>query len=373
MNTNQTRYLSLDVFRGLTIAFMIIVNSPGNAAASFSQLKHAAWNGFTLTDLVFPTFLFVVGNAMSFTMKKYGDQDQKSFLTKVFKRSLIIYLIGVILNAYPFFTIADGHYVWIDFTATRLVHVLGRIAICYCVVSLIIYYAGPMTSYVVSGVTLVLYWWILYYFGDQPDPYSLTANAVAKLDLIILGTKHVWHGEGVPFDPEGLLSTLPAIANVAAGYFVGDYIQRTNASKSIIRLSIAGMILVVIAVIWDQVFPFNKKIWTSSYVLLTVGLDLLILSFLVYIVEISKVKRGLGFFEVFGRNPLALYILSYLIIKLLYYIQVDGGNAKDWIYRSVFEPLASPAIASVLFSLTVMMTVWVVGYFMDKRKMYIKV
>jgi predicted acyltransferase len=373
MNTSPTRYLSLDVFRGLTIVFMIIVNSPGNAAASFSQLKHAAWNGFTLTDLVFPTFLFVVGNAMSFTMKKYDKQDQRSFLIKIFKRSLIIYLIGIFLNAYPFFTIDNGHYVLIDLTTIRLVHVLGRIAICYCVVSLIIYYAGPITAYVISGIGLILYWWILYHFGDQPDPYSLTGNAVAKLDVVILGTNHIWHGEGVPFDPEGLLSTLPAIANVAAGYFVGYYIQRTGASKSIIRLSIGGMILILIAVAWNQVFPFNKKIWTSSYVLLTVGLDLLILSPLVYIVEIAKAKRGLWFFEVFGRNPLALYILSYLIIKLLYYIQVGGGNAKDWIYRSVFEPLASPGLASLLFSLTVMMTVWVVGYLMDRRKIYIKV
>jgi predicted acyltransferase len=373
MRTNPKRYLSLDVFRGLTVAFMIIVNSPGNAAASFGQLKHATWNGFTMTDLVFPTFLFVVGNAMSFTMKKYGKENPSLFLTKVFKRSFIIYLIALFLNAYPFFTIENGHYAWIDFTSIRLVHVLGRIAICYCIVSLIIYYSGPVAAYIVSGIALILYWWILYYFGDQPDPYSLAGNAVAKFDLLMLGTKHVWHGEGVPFDPEGLLSTLPAIANVAAGYFVGDYIQRINISKSVIRLSIAGMIFVLIALVWDQVFPFNKKLWTSSYVLLTIGLDLLILSFLLYIIEIAKVKRGLGFFEVFGRNPLALYILSYLIIKLLYYIQVDGGNAKDLIYRSVFAPLGYPAVASLLFSICVMMVVWVAGYFMDKRRIFIRV
>jgi predicted acyltransferase len=372
LNNNPGRYLSLDVLRGLTIAFMIIVNS--SSPASYAQLKHAAWHGFTLTDLVFPTFLFVVGNAMSFTMQKYDQSDQRSFLVKVFKRTLIIFLIGIFLNAYPFFTVTDNHYVLIDFTTIRLVGVLGRIAICYCVVSLIIYYAGPIAAYIVSGVALLAYWWILYQFGDQPDPYSLTGNAVSKLDLLVLGPDHIWHGEGVPFDPEGLLSTLPAIANVTAGYFTGRYVQRAGASKStLLGLVVMGLVLVSVAALWDQVFSINKKIWTSSYVLLTVGLDLLILSILLYVIGIAKVTRGITFFEVFGRNPLALYILSYLIIKLLYYIHVDEGSAKDWIYRSVFLPLADPANASLLFSLTIMMIAWLAGYFMNKKKLYIKV
>jgi predicted acyltransferase len=175
------RYESLDVFRGLTVAFMIIVNSPGDSKAGYTQLEHAPWNGFTLTDLVFPTFLFVMGNAMAFTIKKYNKDNQGTFLAKVFKRTVIIYLIGVFLNAYPFFYFVNGHYQWIDFTAIRLVHVLGRIAICYCLISLIIYYSGPITTYVVSAVAVLVYWWLLYHFGDQPDPYSLTGNAVAKM------------------------------------------------------------------------------------------------------------------------------------------------------------------------------------------------
>src|SRR5690349_8294077 len=141
---------------------MIIVNSPGNYAASYSQLKHATWHGFTLTDLVFPTFLFVVGNAMSFTMQKYNKSEQKTFLTKVFKRTIVIYFLGVFLNAYPLFTVTANGYEFIDLGTVRLVHVLGRIAICYCIVSLIIYYAGPTTAYIVSIVSLFAYWWILY-------------------------------------------------------------------------------------------------------------------------------------------------------------------------------------------------------------------
>ncbi|HEY4325092.1 MAG TPA: heparan-alpha-glucosaminide N-acetyltransferase domain-containing protein [Mucilaginibacter sp.] len=368
-----TRFESLDVLRGLTVAFMVIVNSPGSNVG-YTQLEHAPWNGFTLTDLVFPTFLFVMGNAMSFTIRKYNKENQRSFLTKVFKRTLIIYLIGIFLNAYPFFRFVNGHYEWIDFTAIRLVHVLGRIAICYCVVSLIIYYSGPITAYVFSAVAILVYWWILYHFGDQPDPYSLTGNAVSKFDLFVLGTKHIWHGEGVPFDPEGLLSTLPAIANVTAGYFAGQYIQRAGISKpGILRLAMAGVLLALIAAGWAHVFPINKKIWTSSYVLLTVGLDLLILAILVFVIEIAKMRRGAKFFLVFGRNPLILYILSYLIVKLLYYLQVDGVNARDWIYKSVFLPLIDPVNASLLFSLTVMMIVWIVGYFMNKNKLYVKV
>jgi predicted acyltransferase len=194
------------------------------------------------------------------------------------------------------------------------------------------------------------------------------------LDLLLLGTDHIWHGEGVPFDPEGLLSTLPSIANVTAGYFAGQFIQRSGVSKStVLRLAVAGVMLVLIALLWGQVFPINKKIWTSSYVLLTIGLDLLILSILLFVIEIAKVRRGMKFFEVFGRNPLMLYVLSYLIIKLLYYLQVDGGNARDWLYKSAFLPLTDPVNASLLFSVAIMMIVWTVGYFMDKNKIYVKV
>jgi predicted acyltransferase len=374
VNTTSARYLSLDVLRGVTIAFMIIVNAPGNAIASYSQLKHAAWHGFTLTDLVFPTFLFVVGNAMAFTMQKYRREDQKHFLAKVFKRTVIIYIIGIFLNAYPFFIFDGSNYVLIDFTTIRLVGVLGRIAICYCVVSLIIYYAGPATAYIVSGIALMAYWWILYQFGDQPDPYSLTGNAVSKLDLLVLGRDHIWNGEGVPFDPEGLLSTVPAIVNVTAGFFSGQLIQKSRALKlTVVKLAVAGALLVSLAVIWNNAFPINKKLWTSSYVLITIGLDLVLLSILVFIIDIARMKRGTAFFEVFGRNPLTLYVLSYMITKLLYYIHTGRGNAKDWLYANIFSPFFDPAIASLLFSISIMMIVWIVGYFMNKRKLFIKV
>ena len=369
-----TRYLSIDVLRGLTIAFMIIVNSPGDAAASYGQLEHAVWNGFTLTDLVFPTFLFVVGNAMSFTMTRYRMEDRRLFLIKVFKRTLIIYLIGIFLNAYPFFHMNDeGHYAWIDFTTIRMVGVLGRIAICYSVVSVVIYFTSSRTAYILSAVILGGYWWILFHFGDQPDPYSLVGNAVSKFDLLTLGTNHIWHGEGVPFDPEGLLSTLPAIANVTAGFFAGKYIQEKGANwPTVIELVITGCMLTGLAFTWDLVFPINKKIWTSSYVLLTVGLDLVILSMLLALIEIVKFKKW-KFFVVFGKNPLILYVLSYLIVKLLYYIKVDDGNLKDWIFKTIFLPLASDANASLLFSLFIMLLVWLMGYFLYKRKIYIKV
>jgi len=145
------------------------------------------------------------------------------------------------------------------------------------------------------------------------------------------------------------------------------------SGSGIIRLAAAGVIIALTGVLWGQVFPINKKLWTSSFVMLTVGLDLLILSSLLFVIEIAKVKRGLKFFEVFGRNPLALYILSQLLMNLLYHLQFKGGNVKDLIYQSVFEPLANSANASLLFSVSAMLVVWVVGYFMDKNKLYIKV
>lgn len=369
------RYLAIDVLRGITVALMIVVNSPGSREESYGPLRHAAWHGFTITDLVFPTFLFVVGNAMSFTMKRFVPENDSVFLSKVFKRTILIFLIGLFLNAYPFFSYtAPDSYGIFDIATVRLVGVLQRIALCYCIASLIIYYTGSKGAVLYSIISLLGYWGILYIFGNQGDPYSLGGNAVGKVDLSIIGANNIYHGEGVPFDPEGLLSTFPAVVNVIAGYFVGDWIQRNSAAKrTIIKLLYIGFPMLAIAMLWDTVFPINKKIWTSSYVLLTVGLDMLIMASLLFVIELAKVKKWTWFFEVFGRNPLILYVLSYLIVKLLYVIHVRDETLKTWIYNNAFLPWTSPKIASLLFAISVMLLVWIAGFWMDRKRIYIKV
>jgi predicted acyltransferase len=373
MVENQ-RYLALDVFRGMTVCFMIIVNTPGDWSHVYGPLLHAPWHGFTPTDLVFPSFLFAVGNAMAFSMRKFEGLGNDVFWKKTIKRTLIIFLIGFLSYWFPF----------VDFetmslkplSETRILGVLQRIAICFFVASIVIHFGSKKFAFWFSVAVLLLYWLILYLFGDANDPFSLAGYAGNALDFSLLGEKHLYHGEGVAFDPEGILSTLPSIVNVIAGYLVGDFIRtKGNSYETIAKLMLAGCVLIFIALTWNMAFPINKKIWTSSFVLLTVGLDMFILPLLIYVIEMRRKKqqRWTYFFVVFGRNPLFIYILSEILIMVLYMIPVGQGNLQRWIYRDLFSSFASAINASLLFALFYMMLNWLVGYFLDRKKIYIRV
>ena len=302
----NNRYLALDVLRGMTIAFMIIVNTPGSWRDLYAPLAHADWHGFTPTDLVFPTFLFVVGNAMSFALKKLNEMSSSDFYKKVFKRAALIFLIGWLLNYFPFFDYNEaGEMVAVKLSEVRLLGVLQRIALSYLLAALVVYWTGDKGAWIVGLGSLVIFWPIMYFFGDAGDPYSLTGNAQIKLDLLLIGEKRMYMGEGIPFDPEGILSTLTSMVNVLAGFIVGKFIQKKGNTTSTVQvLGIAGIVLLALAYLWDLGFPINKKIWTSSYVLLTVGWDLLLLAGLIFLVEIQKLTRWTYFFQAFGRNPL---------------------------------------------------------------------
>lgn len=221
-----------------------------------------------------------------------------------------------------------------------------------------------------SVVALVLYRVLLLAFGDL----SLEGNAVLKLDAWLIGESHMYHGEGIAFDPEGLLSTLPAIVNVIAGYAAGLFLQRSGKNyESIAKLMMIGTALLLMAAWWDLMFPINKKLWTSSYVLHTVGLDLLILSVLVFVIEIAQRNKWTYFFEVFGKNTLFIYLLSEVFVILMWTFSIGDQSAYGWIYEHVFKSWAGDYNGSVLFALWVMLTCWVVGYWMDKKKIYVKV
>jgi predicted acyltransferase len=228
---SQQRNLSLDVFRGMTVCFMIIVNTPGNSATTFAPLLHAKWHGFTPTDLVFPSFLFAVGNATSFVMEKWGNMKQSDVLLKIFKRTAIIFLLGYLMYWFPFFKLdAENNIISFPISDTRIMGVLQRIALCYGIAALMIYYLKPKASVIIAVALLFIYWALLYLFGDAADPLSLQGNAGIKLDKWLMGEKHLYHGEGVAFDPEGWLSTLPSIANLIAGFMVGKWIQQKGNS-----------------------------------------------------------------------------------------------------------------------------------------------
>ena len=226
-NTLNGRYLALDVLRGMTLAFMVIVNTPGDWSTLYATLAHAEWHGFTPTDLVFPTFLFVVGNAMSFALKKMQDMRPGDFYKKVGTRTALIFGIGWLLNAFPFFEPNEaGQLAFIDLTEVRLLGVLQRIALSYLGAALLLYWGGIRLGWIFSIASLLLYWPILYFFGTAGDPYSLEGNAALHLDLAIIGERRMYMGEGIPFDPEGILSTLTSIVNVIGGYLTGRFIQK---------------------------------------------------------------------------------------------------------------------------------------------------
>ncbi len=366
MSELKNRYLSLDVFRGLDVALMIVVNSPGNGSTTFAPLNHASWNGFTLTDLVFPTFLFVVGNSMSFSMKKYESMGSGAVFKKVFKRTAIIFLLGFLMYWFPFFD--DGHLK--PFAETRIFGVLQRIALCYMFASIILHFVKSKTAIWLSLIFLVAYHLILIGFGDL----TLTGNAVLKLDEWLIGPNHMYHGEGIAFDPEGLLSTLPAIVNVIIGFLAGKFIQKNGQNfETISKLMMVGFALVFAGLAWDLLLPINKKLWTSSFVLLTCGIDLVAIATLIYFLDMKKTKGWSYFFEVFGKNTLFIYLLSELFVISLFSIDINGSSLYRWIADNVFISWSGGYMGSLLFALWIMLTCWVVGYFMDKKGVYVKV
>jgi predicted acyltransferase len=378
MNAQNQRFLSLDVFRGMTICFMIIVNTPGSGAIPFAPLNHAEWHGFTPTDLVFPSFLFAVGNAMSFSLDKYRLISDSSFLRKIFKRALLIFLLGYLMYWFPFFRINEaGEIVGAPISHTRILGVLQRIALCYLFASVIIHYLSAKKVMVISALLLVGYWVVLLLFGDRADPYSMAGNAGTYLDKFLMGENHMYHGEGVAFDPEGWLSTLPSIVNVIIGYYAGKFIQKNGKGyETISKLLLAGALLIFLALCWNPLFPINKKLWSGSFVLLTTGIDLVAISALVYILEMKSRNdfNWTGFFLVFGKNPLFIYLLSEILVIIIYMISVAPGKSLHAaINANFFQVIAPGPLGSFLFAIVFMLICWLIGYWLNKRRIYIKV
>jgi predicted acyltransferase len=374
MKPTTERFLSLDVFRGMALCFMIIVNTPGSGAIPFDMLEHAPWHGFTPTDLVFPSFLFAVGNAMSFSMKKFSEMENSQVLLKIFKRSFLIFIIGYLMYWFPFFRFdAAGNMVAAPISHTRIFGVLQRIAICFGIASLMIHYLSAKTVIWTSVVFLLGYWIILLIFGAPGAELTMTGNAGIFLDKYLLGDAHLYHGEGIPFDPEGILSTIPSIVNVIIGYFAGKFIQEKGKGyESIAKLMLLGALLVLVSLAWHLVLPINKKIWTSSFVLITCGLDMLIIGGLLYLIEIRQFVKWTRFFVVFGKNPLFIYIVAGMLLEIIDLI-FPHSHFHKWINENFYQVIAPGPVGSLLFALSFMLVCWLVGYALDKRKIYIRV
>lgn len=382
----KERYYSLDVFRGATVALMILVNNPGSWSHIYSPLEHANWHGCTPTDLVFPFFLFAVGNAMAFVMPRFEQAGPASFWKKVIKRTLLIFAIGLFLNWSPFVKWDGDQLVGKAWENIRIFGVLQRIALAYFFASVIVFYAKTRGAFVISGIILLAYWFICLTAGSPGDPYSLSGWFGTKVDISILGASHMYKGEGLTFDPEGIASSGAAIVQVIFGFFVGQYIQQKGKSHEMLsNLFVAGIILFFTGYCWDMVFPVNKKIWTSSYVLYTTGLAIMALGTLIYLIEFKNNKGAWSrFFDVFGKNPLFIFVLSGFLPRVLtlfrWVDQIDANGNKvyttafSWFYNHVCKNIASDLrIGSFVYALCMIAMYWLIVYVLDKKKIYIKV
>jgi predicted acyltransferase len=381
------RFYSLDVFRGATVALMILVNNPGSWGHIYSPLMHAPWHGCTPTDLVFPFFLFAVGNAMAFVMPKLEAAGESFFWKKVLKRTLLIFVIGILLNWFPFIKYdADGNIVTKNFENLRLFGVLQRIALCYFFGSVIVHYFKVRGAFMACAIILFGYWFLCL-AGNITDPFSLQGWFGTKIDLAILGDKHVYHGEGVAFDPEGIMSTFGAIVQVIFGYLIGNYIlQKGKTQEMLNALFVTGCILMITGMAWNMVFPLNKKIWSSSYTIYTTGLAVLVLSVMMYLIEFKNVKGAWSrFFDVFGKNALFIFVLSGALPRLLGLIRIpngvtDLGKPKflapfSWFYENVCKHIlpTEPRFGSLIYALSFIAMMWFFAWILDKKKIYIKV
>ena len=374
------RLLSLDVLRGLTIAFMILVNNNGSEAHAYWPLKHAAWNGFTPTDLVFPTFLFLVGisTVYSTAARLAQGATRRSLFLHVLRRAVILYLLGLVVNSFPFFHLHT----------MRFYGVLPRIAICYLIVaSLYLINPGWRSKAAVAIAALVSYWILMRFvpvpgFGIPTHDIPLLdrdANLTAWLDRQIFSASHLYEHTR---DPEGLLSTIPALATAILGLLTGIWLRtlqplRTRAAG----IAIAGISGVLLGGLWNLSFPINKKLWTSSYVLFAGGLSLLILALCLVIVDLrekspaaSGHSRFFSPFLVFGTNAIAAYVFSELLQSTLSSIHPHPGiNLQQMLYRSIADVIPNPAFASLLYSIGFVAVCWIPISVLYRRGIFIKI
>ncbi len=364
------RYLALDVFRGMTVAFMIMVNTPGSWQYIYPPLKHAAWHGCTPTDLVFPFFLFVVGVSMFFSFSRNQKGLGKDALLKVGKRALLIFAIGLFINSFPQWTT--------DYSHLRIMGVLQRIAIAYGLAALIVLLFSRKWIVIIGSFILLAYWGLLYFLGGD-DPYSLQGNITIPFDRAILGENHLYKGFGLPFDPEGLLSSLPAVVTVLAGYMTGILVRETEKQRVPVKLLVFGSILALAGYLWSFALPLNKPLWTSSYVLYTAGLASLLFALLIFIIDLKGYKKWTSFFVVFGMNPLFIFALSGLwaksLSRLIVVTDAEGNTlaGSAWLYQTIFVPLAGNMNGSLLYALVHIFFFWLIGYILYTKRIFIKV
>ncbi|MDQ6785802.1 MAG: DUF5009 domain-containing protein [Acidobacteriota bacterium] len=378
----QGRLLSLDVFRGITIAAMVLVNNPGTWSAIYPPLEHAEWHGATPTDFIFPFFLFIVGVSITLALGKRGENGgvNSELHLKIFKRAVVIFLLGLFLATFPFYNFSKGE--WLDPSNVRIMGVLQRIAICYLFAALIFVHTNWKQQAIIAAALLLIYWALMTLInvpGCDVTTFSDKAcNLAAYLDRTILTENHIWKQSKV-FDPEGLLSTIPAIATTLAGVLTGHWLRRKkDGGETVSAMFFFGIVLTTIGWIWNFWFPINKSLWTSSYVVYMAGLALCFLGFCYWLVDIKGYRKWTKPFVIFGVNALALFVGSGVMARLLGLIKLNGAGGKtislqEAIFNNVFLPVAEPINASLMFAISFILVWLFLMWLLYRKQIFIKV
>lgn len=368
--TPAARLTALDALRGATIALMIIVNNPGGPI-SYGPLNHSAWNGWTLTDTVFPTFLWIVGVSITLSLAKRmaSGASRRELISQVFRRSVIIFLIGVAIYVAPRF----------DLSTQRIMGVLQRIAICYLIASLIYLYTGVRGQIAWIVGLLAAYWFLMAFVpvpGFGAGRLDVEGNFAHYIDRIVFGSHN--YAETKTWDPEGIVSTLPAIATALFGVMAGHILRLKQVlSERTTWLFLTGNALIGLGLICDVWLPINKKLWTDSFALFMAGLDFVLLAALIWMIDHLGFRRGVKPLTVLGMNAIVLYMAAEFGAEILDMIRISSNgrpiSLQMWLYQTIFSPLASPINASLLYSIVFLAVIYLIGYTMYRRKWFVRV
>ncbi|WP_417129231.1 acyltransferase family protein [Phocaeicola sp.] len=353
------RLLSLDILRGITVCGMILVNNAGGPV-SYAPLRHSVWNGLTPCDLVFPFFLFMVGISTYISLRKFNFQPSKEVAKKIFRRMCLIILIGLGIEWFGY--ACDGNFFPVD--TLRIPGVLQRIGLCYGIVSLMVVYLNhKYLPWITAGLLVVYSVLLLCGNGYACDD----TNLIAIIDRSIFGEAHLYKKS--PIDPEGLIGTVSSVAHTLIGFFCGKLLlEKTSVNQRIVKLIAAAAVMLVIGYVLSIWMPLNKRVWSTSFVLVTCGWGALLLSVLMYVIDVKNINKGWTFFLVFGMNPLFLYVLSEVVA-----IAFSQWHITEIIYNAINSIIPDKYFASLIYALLFCSLMCLTGYILHRKKIYIKI
>ncbi|NET62125.1 MAG: DUF1624 domain-containing protein [Symploca sp. SIO2E6] len=375
------RLVSLDVFRGMAIASMILVNNPGSWNHVYPPLLHAKWHGFTPTDLVFPSFLFIIGVAMAFSLAKYTKENQPTAAVywRIARRCALLFALGLFLNGLTLVLdwLLNGKS--IDWSTFRILGVLQRISLAYLLATVAILNLSRVKQWILAGVVLLGYWGAMALIpvpGYGAGDFSPEGHLGGYIDRFIVGAQYLY--KGGPFDPEGLFSTIPAVVTVLLGYFAGQWLRSQSVkSNTSIQLVLAGLSCLVLGYLWSFLFPVNKALWTSSYVVYSAGWDLLLLAACYETIEVRNWRRWGLPFEVMGLNAIFLFVGSGIVARILHKTRIGTGDEASstyaWIYENIFQSWAGQLNGSLAFAIATVLLWWLILYIMYRKNLFFKV